>query len=361
MNESLTNRQIAFIIFGITVGYGIMRLPKNIAQTAGTGGWITLLIATAIASISTYIIIYLGYIHNDKTICEYSELLTGKFISKLIISIYGIEFFLFFTMAIRASSEVIKHTVLIKTPIWALELLYYVVVYYAVANGLRIIARINEIYGIIIITGILVLTFILFTQGKLINLRPYFGSSDITTYLKASLVTVIPFGGMEILTIIPFNRRKNNKNVFKYAVSMVVLIGFIYILIVESSISIMGVDSIIQYDDALLATVRRIDVRTLQFLRRLDGLLLAVWIMAVFCTVVLHMYGAVFLISKSLKKINYHTTEFVVVILSFVISQIPQTFNQILKILEYFGYLTVVTILVIPSTLLMITKVRRYG
>ncbi len=40
MKETLTNKQIAFVIFQIVVGYGIVGLPKKIAELGGTGGWI---------------------------------------------------------------------------------------------------------------------------------------------------------------------------------------------------------------------------------------------------------------------------------------------------------------------------------
>lgn len=38
MNDSLTNRQIAFVVFGVIVGYGVISLPKNVVETAGSGG-----------------------------------------------------------------------------------------------------------------------------------------------------------------------------------------------------------------------------------------------------------------------------------------------------------------------------------
>ncbi|WP_432405209.1 GerAB/ArcD/ProY family transporter [Wukongibacter sp. M2B1] len=360
MKENLTNRQIAFMLFGYIVGYGIMGLPKNIAESAGTGGWITLLIATAIAVIITYIFTYLGYIHENKTIYEYSKILTGKFITAIFMFIFFIEFFFFFTMAIRVSSEIIKLTVLIKTPVWALCLSFYLVIYYILLKGLRIMARVIEFYGMIIIMAYLIIHFLISTQGKLINIRPYFGEADIVTYFKSSIVTILPFLGIEILAIIPFNRKINNKKVFKYTVSMILFIGLFYILVVESCISVNGVDGIIFYKDALLATIRRIDVEWLQFLRRLDGIFLMAWIMSIFCTATINAYGAVFLIGKYFKKINRNLLIFIIVVISYYISQIPKTFNDVQTILDYSSYLGFATMGFIPILLLIITKVKKY-
>lgn len=360
MNETLNNKQIAFILFGFIVGYGVMGLPKNIAENAGTGAWFVLLIGTVLATIITYLILYLGYVHENKTLYEYSELLVGKFLTKVFVIIYIIEFFLFATMITRSSSEIIRLTVLIKTPSWALCSTILLAVLYAVVSKLKVIARLCEIYGIIIIVTYLIVFFLISTQGKLLNIRPLFDPSDISVYLKASLMTTLPFMGMEILTVIPLSRRDNNKKVFKYAGLMILFIGFLYIFAVESCISVMGVESIVYFKDSLLATVRRVDIRWLQFLRRLDGLLLIVWIMSIYCTVAVLGYGTVFLINKFFKKDHFNLIAVIVFILSFILSQYPQTFQEIESLLNYTTYIGLLTAIIIPGFLLIVTKVKKY-
>ncbi|WFD09195.1 GerAB/ArcD/ProY family transporter [Tepidibacter hydrothermalis] len=360
MNESLTNRQIAFIIFGIVVGYGVLGLPKNVTENAGTGGWFTLLMATAITIIFTYIITYLGYVHKNKTIYEYSNILTGKFIASIFMIIYIIYYFMLFTMIIRMASEAIKLTVLIKTPVWALCLLFLSVVYYAVIKKLEVIARICEIYGLILIIGYITIHLAVLSQGKLINLRPFFVAGDLQAYLNATLVTIFPFLGVEILTIISFNKKKNNKRVFKYTTLMVGFIGILYILIVESCISIMGVDGIVHYKDALFATIRRVDIKSLQFLERIDGIFLTIWIMGMFCTASIEAYGSVFLMSKWFKDIHFNLLAFIVIILAFIVGQIPKTIDDVEKIMDYISYCTLITAGFIPMILFLITKVKKY-
>ncbi len=360
MKEHITNRQIAFIIFGIVVGYGVINLPKNIAESAGTGGWFSILIGTAIAIVFTYIITYLGYVHKNKTIYEYSEMLTGKIVTSIFMIIYSIYFFLLATMITRITSETIKLTILLRTPVWVLNLVFFAAVYYAVTKKLQVIARICEIYGLIIIIAIITICFGIFSQGKLINTRPFFVLEDIQTYIKASAVTIFPFIGLEILTIIPFNKKENNKKVFKYSIFMIGAIGFIYILVYEACIAVMGVDSIIHYKAAFLATIRRVDIPSLQFLRRLDGIFIIVWIMTVFCTLILSAYGSIFLLSKLIKKISFNKIAFFVIIIAFIVSQVPNTTAQIQTWLDYIGYSSVFTIVIIPITLLIITKVKKY-
>lgn len=360
MNETLTNKQIAFILFGFIVGYGVMGLPKNVAENAGSGAWIALIVSTIFAIIITYTIIYLGYIHENKTLYEYSQLLVGKFLTTVFIIIYIIEFFIFLAIITRSGSEIIRLTVLIKTPSWALCSTILLVVIYAVIKRLRVIARLCELYGIIIIITYIIIFFLISTQGNLLNIRPLFETGNIPMYLKASLVTTLPFMGMEVLTIIPFSRKENNKKVFKYATVMMLFIGFLYIFAVESCISVMGVESIVYFKDSLLATVRRVDIRWLQFLRRLDGLMLVVWIMSIYCTLAVSGYAAVYLLNKLFKKANFNLLAVIVFTLAFIVSQLPENFQQLEQILNYITYIGILTSIAIPGLLLIITKVKKY-
>jgi len=225
---------------------------------------------------------------------------------------------------------------------------------------LGVIARICEIYGLIIIVGIIIIHLSIFTQGKLINLNPFFVVEDIPSYLKATLVTIFPFLGIEILTIISFDKKKNDKRIFKYTALMVGFIGVLYILIVQSSISVMGVDAIIYYKDTLFATIRRVDIKSLQFLERIDGIFLTIWIMAIICTISLEAYASTFLTSKLFKNTNFRFLALILIVLSFIISQIPKTFESIERIMNYISYLGLITAVFIPTILFLITKVKKY-
>lgn len=359
MKEYLSNRQVAFVIFGIIVGYGVIALPKTIIEKAGTGGWFALLIAVVIGVFFTYIFTYLGYTYENETLDEYSEKLTGKFVTFIFVSIFIIYFFSGFTVVTRIVSEAVNLTILQRTPVWALSLLILLVSYYAVTKGLRNIARVCEIYGIIVIIGFMVVILSMLAKGKLINLKPFFVLKDIKTYFKVLPVTAGPLVGMELISIIPFNRKINNKKIFMYTFFMIVFIGILYILEVEAYLSIMG-DSSIFYKDALLTAIRRIEIRSLQFLRRLDGIFIIVWLMAVFTTVTIWAYGTVFFVRKYCKKIHINILAFIVIVISFIMSRIPQTVEQAEKIYQYTGYLGFVAAGIIPLILFVITKIKKY-
>lgn len=359
MNNGLNNHQIAFILFGIIVGYGIVSLPKEVAESVGTGGWITILLSTVLSVLFTYILTYLGYIHENKTLFEYGQELVGKFLTYVFSICYIVFYFSFFTLVTRVVSEVINLSILLNTPVTAISLLFIIVMYYAVIKGLTTIARFSQLYGIIIIVFSIFIYIIMFTQGKLVNIRPFWGGENILVYLKGIKSTLVAFLGMSIITVIPINR-KVNKKVFKYTTVMIFFIGLMYILVVESCISVIGVEDIIHYEDALIASMRRIEIPYLQFLGRLDGIVLSIWMIGVITTIVLSGYGCTYYTSKIFSNVNFKLIAFVIAFLGLLMSRVPKTSDDVRKLIEYTGYAFLV-LQIIPLILLVMTKVKGYG
>lgn len=361
MKETITNRQIALMVFGGIVAYGVIGLPKDIAEAAGTGGWIPLLATTVIVIFAGYMFTYLGYVHTEKTIYEYTLLLTGKIIGNLLMLIYILYFFVLFTMESRISSEIISLAILVKTPVYALVLVFLLVAFYGVTKRLKGVGIICEFYGILVIIFGLIIDVLISTQGNLINIKPFIPPLGMSTYLKAIPKSIFALlVGVEVIALIPFNKKVNDKKVFRYVTLMVTFIGFLYIFIFESCISVLGVDNIIYYDDALLATIRRINIEPLEFLSRLDGIFILAWTITIYTTILIYAHAAVFLLSKWIKKISYNRLAFIVISAGFFIAMLPKTMDDVKKVIKYIGYGSILTVLVIPLILIIITKVKKY-
>ena len=361
MNEHLTNRQIALLVFGGIVGYGVINLPKNLAEASGTGGWIPLLITIVIVIIAGYMFTFLGYVHKEKTIYDYSILLTGKYIGNILIFLYLVYFFSIFTITSRISSEVIKIALLSKTPVSALTLLLMLVCYYAITKKLKGIGRLCELYGMIIIIFGLIMHILISTQGKLINIMPLVPPIGIIAYFKAVPTTIYALLiGVEVICLVPFHKGINDKSIFRYVTFIIIFIGFFYIFIVESCISVLGPDNIIYYNDALMSTIRRIDIEYLDFLSRLDGVFAALWMLAIFTTVLLYGYATIFILSKWFDKVSFNKIGLIVIVIGFSTSLLPKTLDDLHKILVYIGYYSIFTALVIPLIFVIITKVKKY-
>lgn len=360
MKNYITDRQISLMLYCIIVGYGIINLPQNTAEAGGTGGWVSIALATIIFIFITYMLTYLQYVYEGKTIYEYSEQLVGKFITYVFIFIYIIYFFLYFTMLIRIYCETIVLTILNRTPVMYLSILCYIVAGYAMIKGLNTIGKVCEIYGCLSIAFFILLSLIIFTQqGKLINVTPIFVTADINVYFKGITKMFLPMLGMEILTVIPINKN-NNKKIFKYTILMVSFVGILYIYIVESVISVVGVDGVIHIKASTLEIAKGIDVPYLESLRRLDGIYIFCWSLDIICASSLWGYGATTLINKIFKNIKYNFIVIFTIILSFLVSRIPKTMGQVEMFITYLSYAGIMAFFIIPCILLLITKVKKY-
>ena len=164
---------------------------------------------------------------------------------------------------------------------------------------------------------------------------------------------------MEILTFIPINK-KVNKNIFKYLFNMLITIGFFYIIEYESCLAVIGEEDIIHYKNTLIAVVRRVDLRFLEFLERIDGIVISMWIMAAFCTIVITAYGSIYFMDKIAKKINAKIIGLILIILSFLVGLIPETFSEVEKILEFTSYIGLIVAIIIPLILIILSMVKKY-
>lgn len=358
MKESLTNRQIAFMLFGAVVGYGVIDLPNNAAAEAGTGAWIPLTFTTAIVVLFTYFIIYIGYNNENQTLFEYSQKLMGKALGELITIVYIIYFLLVLSVLVRAYSEVITTLFFQKTPVWSISLFFLLVVGYALTKNLNTIARVTEIYILIVIMGYIFIHILMATQGKTVNIRPIFGSEDLMIYARASFKLLLPFLGPEIIMFIPINK-KANKGVIKYPVLSVLFIGLLIIFIVESTISVVGVEDVVYYNASVFKVLKGIDIPYLEIFRRPDGIYIMFWTLNIFCSLCIWSYGYVSLSNKLIKKMPLNIIILSAIIVSFILSQVPKTPDELRKMFSLVSYIGIFTLIVGPTILFIMTKVKK--
>ncbi|WP_125152089.1 GerAB/ArcD/ProY family transporter [Clostridium rectalis] len=360
MKEYISNRQLAFYLFSAIVGYGIIGLPKALTEASGTAAWITIILATTLALFITYIILYINYTFKNKTFDEYINIITNKSIGKILILVYIIYFYTFSVLSIRNTGEIIKANFLVKTPQWIIFLLLISICTYTANKGLSVIARMCELYGVFIILFTFITHIIMFFNGKLINIQPILGFRNIFSYIKDIPKAIMPFLGMELLLIIPLNKKNEKKQLFKYSSYMMIIIGLLYILIVESTLSIIGLDDIIHYEDALIAAIRRVDITYLDFFGRVDGISLITWLMSVYTTATIYTYASGFLTQRLLKIKNCRIIYVLLFMLSIPLNTLIKTSFEIDKLLRFSEYLGIFCSVVIPFIIFIVIKVEKY-
>ena len=361
MTKAVTNRQIFFILVLILTGYSAISIPKDAINAIGTGSWITIILLTIIFAIGTFFIASLNKIFEGKTIFEYSKLLLGNFFGTIITLIYTINFIIVSIVITRNVIEFINECYLPFTPVWALLILVLFTCIYIAYKGFINLGKMSEIYGFGFISVLVALCIIMLFLGDTEYLKPFFETTKIKDYVFGVKDLIVPFLGVEILTIIPFGKENRKKGVLTSVLSVLV-VGIIYILVVEASTSMIGVNTIKYYDNALVEALRETHLPATFFLERVDFLFLIFGIAGIISSICLIFSANAEFISKfflKLKRENLFLGMGIVffIICNFFISYEMSVFifSSIIPIIGIF------TMFVIPISLFCIAKVKKYG
>ncbi|ACL18729.1 spore germination protein [Desulfitobacterium hafniense DCB-2] len=311
MTNSVTNRQLFFIIIISTVGLSAVVMPKIMSEAAGTGAWLSLLIAAVFFVADVLLIIHLGCLYRGKALAEYSELLVGKAVSRIFCGIYLIYFFIFLAFFVRSAADIIQAEILYKTPIWATMLLIMSVSLYAASKGLTNLGRILEYLGLIVLITGFILQIIAFTQGNPLNNLPLIDPAEISRYIRAVPSAIFVFLGFEVITVIPLSRRNGSQALLTAGIAVLVACTF-FIVQLEGCYSILSIDDIVNYDYPVLTAIRRLDIAALQFAKRLDLFFIMGWLTSIFCTTSLIMFASAAYAKKLIPKLTGITPMFAI-------------------------------------------------
>lgn len=359
MTNSVTNRQIAFILLLTLTSYSIVDVSRVMAASSGYGSWFTILIATIFFCFVAVINLSLGNMYKGQMLADYSKTLTGKTGSNVIVLFYIFYFSLIVIFLALQLSTMVKNNFLTKTPKYMTLLVGIPVFCYIAYRGITTLARLFEFIGIIYIVVATSVHIMMVTQGNIGSILPLFNKVDIGKYLGALKEMVFPFLGIEVLLIIPLTKENGKKSVITGAVSVFV-IGIFYIFIVESCIMKLGINNIVHYNSSLIVAIRDMELPFLDFMKRMDVLFLTVGFAGFFMGISMVYTTIVEYICKIFTNAKRFVVVIIIGIVSFILCLIFENVVGFCEFVTEVGlYLGLVSVLVIPSLLLIIGKVKK--
>ena len=360
MDRQVSNRQLFFIIFITLYSFSVQDLPRVMARSAGTGAWVPLLLVAIFMSFAVAIIIYLGKLFKGKTLFEYSSILVGKFLTYCFAVIYIVYFFVVLSMIHRSGAEIIKLEILSKTPVWATMFGMFLLVTYAVSKGISNIGRIFEFFGYILMFTIVSFSIAMYYSGDILNILPLFDIKEVSSYMKALPFAVMPFLGIEALTIIPLSKINGKKTIWT-SICSVFSVLVCFILAVYLTYMMLGVEEAKNYKDTLFTGIRLIDLEILQFLKRFDTIAFVVWISIMFCSVTILTYTLTEYTHKILPKVNSTKLLIIVSVLVYIAAILPASYDKATQIFTFITmYFGLVPAFLIPMILLIVAKVKKH-
>ncbi|MDD3692973.1 MAG: endospore germination permease [Oscillospiraceae bacterium] len=355
MTNTVNNRQLFYILFLVLTTYDSLTIPYIMARTTGRGGWTTIIAASLIFALAAVVIAKLQNMHKGKMIFDYCTEMLGPVLSYIISAAYIIEYTLLMVYLNSQVFGLIQTEFLTRTPIWATVSLGLAVFGFIAYKGITNVARLFEIIApLYIISSAFILVLVL-TQGDINNVLPLFEPDHIIDYVSALKDMALPFMGLTVITVIPFTSR--NKKAPKWAFFGVLFIGANYLINMESSFSLTGINTLMHYKTGVIETFRLVDFPVIE---RIDILFLTVGYSGMFMGITFIYTAMTEHVCRMFPKIKRH---FIVLAIGIIIFIINMFYHDLRRENDAISIVLSIMVtfmsIVLPIFLLIMSKVKK--
>lgn len=358
-NDKITGSQLWVFIVMTVIGVGVFSLPRQVAEITGPDGWLTTIIGGVIALLDFYILSRLVKRFPEDTVVEIASKTLGKFLGTLMILIFWIYILLITSMTLRIFGEVVKMTLLLQTPIEIILISILLLSLLLARGGIEPIVRFDEIVFPLILITLVFVSLLAVPRSDFSNLLPAFRTEPLKL-LQGAYQTTYAYGGYEIiLLIIPFIQKPGKA--FKSGITAISVIGAVYLAMVILSFAKFSVYDVKKLIWPTLSMIRTIEVPG-SFIDRLEGVVMTLWILLAYTTIVPFVYSLSIMPSRLMNQKEFKHFCSIVIPIIYLVSLIPdnvvEAYSLVGSIVKYFG---TVSIFVMPVLLLIVSSIRKLG
>jgi spore germination protein len=361
MPNTVTNRQMFFILFMTLTAIASVDIPKVVAQYGGYGGWAAVLLTSLVFAVAALLWAKLNNMHQGKMVFDYSKELVGK-AGAYFIAAYFAQYFLTVLITLNlAMSNLLQANFLPNTPMWATAIASIPVIGFVAYKGVTNVARLIEIYGIILLVVSVPVHLLMLAQGDINHILPLYNPAETGKIVSSMWKLIFSFLGVEVIAMIPFTA-KNGPKAGKTAFITILLVGLFYVLIVETSMMMIAPYEIIHYNYPLVVAIRQVELPLLKVFQRIDLIYLTVGFIGLFSGLSIVYLNIVEYICRMLPRAKRSLVVTAVGAAAFLGEYLIQGIVDIKKTLqEIVTYSGILAAGLIPVVLIIITKAKKHG
>jgi spore germination protein (amino acid permease) len=348
----LSNKNLFFLIIQAQIGIGILGLPYILYNDVQQDGWMSLLIAGALAQGVIIILVALSKTSPKETFYDLNLRLLGNLLGKILNMSYVLYFISFSMLLMILVTDVINTWILHQTPRWAIILLLLMAASYIAKEQLLTISRAFLFFSFLFV-GLIFLLIIVYPQdvhfGRLLPI----GSKGFMEIVKASPNAFVSLIGFElILFIMPFIKNPKKSLIVLSFANLFTVILYLF-LFITCVIYFSGMQfSLIQ--EPLLYLFRGL---SFEFIEKIDIIFLSFWIVPISTTLVIQLFNASLGVQK-LFSIQRKTSVYLISFILLGIGLLPVSFGARETLSRIMIYLNIIFVFLIPTLLLMIAKLK---
>ncbi|MFE3976220.1 MULTISPECIES: GerAB/ArcD/ProY family transporter [unclassified Peribacillus] len=283
---------VFFLVHSMQMGVGVLSFQRVLAKSAGTDGWISILLAGLIVHILIWIIYkILSIVPGD--IISANNHAFGKWIGNFFSLLFILYFLILGMDMIISYINVIHVWMFAEVASWAFTVVLLLLIYYINTGGFRTITGIAFL-SVILTYWIFFVLFYAMKYSEFTNLLPIF-DHNLLDILKGTRSTSLTFLGFEmILMFYPFikDAKTSQKYAHGGALTTTLLTVFIYLV------------SLIFYSQKQLAmtiwpTLTLTSIVELPFIQRFEYIEISWWAIFIIPNMTIYLWAA----SRGIKRI----------------------------------------------------------
>lgn len=268
---------MGFVLYPTVIATGIINMPLLTGQAAKQDAWISPLWASLAGFIAIMIAYQLYKSFPDKTFIQYSEVVAGKFLGKIIGFIYLLFFLHFNGIVIKEYTNFVWGTFLNETPMLIISVIIIVFSAYAVHGGLEVIARLGQMFFPFFIIPLFLFLFILLIYMNPKNILPIMENGMMPS-IKGGVVLSSWFCELFLISFFLPHLKKDSKGLkwgIYTGIAITITLMFVNLVVIFA----LGRFSYYAVTP-LLTVVRYISIG--EFFEHVEAGLLAIWILGTF-------------------------------------------------------------------------------
>ncbi|PFH90519.1 hypothetical protein COI44_03230 [Bacillus sp. AFS088145] len=308
--SKITQFQFILMIFGIQVGIGMLSLPRELAQKAGTSSWIAILFGGMISTAISILFLKLRDKAPNLNYVSFFTFYLGKIIGPIVVFLQAIYFLYAGYLVLCRAILYIQSYILQETKVYVLLVLFLFPTYQLLRGGIHLIAKyIEAIFPIAFFT----LFMLLFTlkDADLNFILPIIKNGWMPIFKTIPLTTTSFLGIELILVFYPY--LKSKEKAIKGVIIGNALTTFTYIFV---TIICFVIYSPYEIKMTFEPVIDILSIMEFQYVERLDFILFSLFLMIISKTWVTYIWAGMNGLSEVFK---FKLKPFIIIILFIVI------------------------------------------
>lgn len=323
MKNKITLMQFIFLIHGVQLGVGVLTLPRELAEKAGTDGWISIIICYFLSTMASLIIIQIMKKYPNGTILDLLTHYFGKWIGKVSSVLFALYFAFLANVIFIREALFIQSWILPHTEVYILILLLSIPSFLIVRENISILGRYSE-FVFFLTFWTIIFYLITLKDAHWIYLLPVIKDGWVPIFTTVK-IAIFSFIGFEIAFFLyPFLQKKEKASMGIVIANTLSL--FAFLLVTIGAFVFYSPDEITIFNEP---TIEMLKVLEFTFIERLEILFFSFYIFLMSTTVLPFMFMTVLCTSQFVGSHDHrrHLAWLLLIEFAFVVF-FPPSFDQ---------------------------------